>query len=113
MPSMVVDIADHPGRISPHNGIRRYILGHNTSCSHDRILADTCIGKDRSARTDGCPFSHYCVFYFPITLCLQIPAGGCRAWIAIVHECNAMSDEDVILDRHTLADKSVAGYFAA
>jgi hypothetical protein len=49
----------------------------------------------------------------PVLFCLQLAGASRGARIAIVNERDPMSNEDVVFDRHALANKCVARNLAA
>jgi hypothetical protein len=51
-------------------------------------------------------------FDFPVGVRLKRPSGSRRARIFVVDEIDAVTDEYLVFNGHTLADECMAGYFA-
>src|SRR5262245_11072695 len=56
---------------------------------------------------------HQRLFGFPICVSLQLTAGTGRSWIRVIDEHDTMTNEDLILDRHTFADEGMTRNLAA
>jgi hypothetical protein len=99
-------------RVSGNNSIRQNIFGDQAAGADDRILPDSHIAQNSDTRADGCSLSHNCRFDLPVCLCLEPAACIDRTRVFVIDEDYAMTDEYVILDGDTLADKGMALYLA-
>ena len=55
---------------------------------------------------------HHSGFAHPIGLCLPLVICRCGAWEPVIDKRHIVTDKDIILDGHTLADKGMALDFA-
>src|SRR5262245_33421360 len=97
-----------PRRVSCDDAEGRHVLRDDGAGSDDGALADRDIREDRRARSDRGPEFHDRGFDPPVLARLQLPLGGRRAGIGIVGERDVVADEDLVFDRHALADERVA-----
>src|SRR5262249_60327050 len=67
----------------------------------------------RRSVSDGGTFLHIRAPALPVAARLELTGRRRRARVGVVDEGDAVADEDVILDRHALADEGVARDLAA
>src|ERR1700685_3734079 len=99
--------------ISNHNRVRGNVFGDNPAGSDNRVFTDPDIAENRGAGSDRCSFFDYGLLDLPVGLGLQIPAGSCRARIAVIDEGYVVTDENIVLNRHTFTDEGMARDLAA
>ena len=98
--------------VADHHVARGYVLGYDGAGANQGVSPDGDAAHDDRAAADACPPTNSRRHRFPVLFGLRQSAGrGAR--IGIVDEDDAMTHEDLILDRHALADKGVAGDLAA
>src|SRR6266436_7322453 len=111
-PLLLCDVTENFCGITGNNCVRRNILSDYTACANDGVFADHHICQDRGPRTYRGPLFYDSSLNGPILFGLQFTVRGDRTWIAVVDECDAMTDENAILNIDTFTDKRVTGDFA-
>lgn len=86
-------------------------MRHDGSRPNESAFANGHAGKNDNAATNGCAVPYSRGNHVPVGLSLQVSVCS-GAWIKIVDEQNAMSDEDVIFDCDSLANETVRGDLA-
>src|SRR5262245_4186088 len=90
-----------------HHGIRRHVAGDDATGPNDGVLADDHSREDRCSRPDRRALSHERWLHLPVHLGLHVPCRGRRARVGRIDEGDTVPDEDVVLDRHALADEGM------
>lgn len=98
--------------VADHHVARGYVLGNDGAGANQGLSPDGDAAHDDRAAADACPPTNSRRHHFPVLFDLR-PSAGRGPRIGIVDEHDSVTHEDFILDRHALADKSVAGDFAA
>ena len=106
-PHSFFDVTQDLCGISGHDGIGRNITCDHAAGAYDRVLADLRVGKNRSARPDGCALSYDSPFDFPVGFGLQRSFAIRCSWIAVVDEGDAVSNKDVVFNNNTLTYEGV------
>src|SRR2546426_2344312 len=104
-------VAEYTCRHSGNGRARRDILRHDRAGADERTLANRDAAHDHGAAPDRRPSTDARRHDLPVGLGLERAAGG-RARIAIVDEHHAVTDEDLVLDRHPLAQERMRGDLA-
>src|SRR6516162_3945259 len=112
-PWLRIDRSEDSRRVAGHDGPVGHITRNHAARTNDGALSNYDVRQNRGARAYRRAFPDECRLDFPIAACLQLPGGRRRTRVRIVDECHAMSDEDLILDGHTLAHEGVARDLAA
>src|SRR5580698_2546248 len=107
------NVTQDPGRISGDDRVGWDIFGDHAARADNRVFTDGGIAQNRDAGANGRAPANDGALDFPVSLGLQLPAGGCSPRIAVVNKGHTMTDEDVIFDHDSFTDKAVTGYLAA
>lgn len=103
------DSPQYPRRIASHNSTVWNIFCDDAPCTNNRPLADCHPAQNGRTRTNGSPALDLGGITCPICLGLKFSIGIGGSWKAIIDESNSVPDENLILNRHTFAYKSVTG----
>src|SRR5947209_16635468 len=102
-----------PRRISDHCRAQRNDACDDGACTDRRRLTDPHVPEDHSAGTDrSAPFDRGAL-QRPVPVGLELPGRGDGAWMLVVDEDDAMTDEDLVVNLHTRADERVTLDLAA
>jgi len=105
-------IADDPGRHAGDDRVVRDVFGYDAAAPDDRVYTDRYSAENGGARPDRRAFFDPGWHDLPVGFSLQTAAADRGPGIFVVYESDVVADENVVLDRHAFADKSVTGNFA-
>src|SRR5712672_2537356 len=96
-PLLLCDVTENFCGVAGNNCVRRNILGDYTACANDSVFADHNISEDRGSRTYRGSLFYDCSLDSPILFGLQFTVRVYRTWIAVIDECDAVTDENTVL----------------
>src|SRR6266446_5846537 len=105
-------LSDHPGWTPCDNSIGRHVFGANTAGANNGVFPHSNATQERHTRANRSAALHHRGFTHPIGLCLQLLICRGSAWEPVIDKRHIVTDKDIILDGHTLADKGMALDFA-
>jgi len=89
--------------------VRRHVPGHHAARTNQGIFTNRDAAEQRGSGTDGSAPLDECRDAGPIRLDLQLSISIRGAGISVVGECDVVADEDIVLQNHSLTEKTVTG----
>ncbi len=102
------NLAQYVRGIAGDDGVRRHIPCDHAARADDGARADGDAAQNRRVAADGSAALHQRCLALPVGSALLTAVGGSGAREAIVDEHDAVTDEDLVFQRHALADERVA-----
>src|ERR1700733_4009022 len=102
-----------PGGIARDVSIGRHLFGNHVSRADSGVLSDNDPSQESRPGTDRCAPLHNGALASPVRFRLNLPICIRRSRIPVVDESNIVANEHFGLNRHSLANKCMAGYLAA
>ena len=111
--SAIADVADDAGRVAGDDCVVRHVARDHRARADEGARADGDPADDRRVRADRGPAPHQGWLAFPVAVALQGPVRVSGLRHQAVGEHDAVADEDLVLERHSLADEGMGGDLAA